>query len=94
VVGHWAGRYGETTWRDKPHATFAAVAAATLLYAASALGLRFVLGEQVDGGSLARSLPASLGCNLALTPFLFAACRRVAARRETLEGAREVRLLG
>ncbi len=94
LVGYWTGRYGETTGRDKQHASLVAMVAATLLYGLAALGLRFVLGEPADGASLARALPSGLVCNLLLAPAVVFGCRRALGRRDALEGTREVSLLG
>ena len=59
VAGYWAGRYGETTGRDRSHAPLLAVAVVTVLYAVAALVLHFVLGHEV--GSAASSARASCG---------------------------------
>jgi len=48
VAGYWAGRYGETTGRDRAHAVPLAVAVITVLYAIGGLGLYYMLGTDVS----------------------------------------------
>ena len=48
VAGYWAGRYGETTGRDRPHAAPLAVAVITVLFAVGGLGLYYMLGTDVS----------------------------------------------
>src|SRR3954471_5624666 len=45
LAGYWAGRYGETTGRDRAHAPVLSVAVVTVLYQFSSLLLHFMLGE-------------------------------------------------
>src|SRR6185503_10810999 len=44
-AGYWAGRYGETTGRDRSHAPAVSVAVVTVLYALGAVILHVVLGD-------------------------------------------------
>jgi rod shape-determining protein MreD len=48
VAGYWAGRYGETTGRDRAHAVPLAVAVITVLVAFSGLGVYYMLGDEVS----------------------------------------------
>ena len=48
VAGYWAGRYGETTGRDRAHAVPLAVAVITILLAFGGLGVYYMLGNDVS----------------------------------------------
>jgi rod shape-determining protein MreD len=94
VAGYWAGRYGETTGRDRSHAPLLAVAVVTVLYAVSALVLHFVLGDEVGiGRVLGGSLLWAVVSNVLLTIPVYALCRRVLGPPPSTERAREVQLL-
>ena len=95
LAGYWTGRYGETLGRDRAHAPLVSVAAVTIVYAVGALSLRFVIGEH-DSARLVlvdSLLPAVLW-NVLLAAPVYSLSRRLLARREALEPAPEVRLLG
>jgi rod shape-determining protein MreD len=78
LAGYWIGRYGETTGRDRAHAPLLSVFVATVLYAAGALALHFVLGDSVSARYvLLESLPPEIVLNLLLTAPVYALCRRV-----------------
>jgi rod shape-determining protein MreD len=47
LAGFWAGRYGETTGRDRPFAPLVAVGAITLLAGAFGYVLQYLLDEEV-----------------------------------------------
>lgn len=95
LAGYWIGRYGETTGRDRAHAPLVSVAVVTVLYAAGALALRFVLGEQASARVvLVDSLLPAVVWNLLLTVPVYALCRRLLRPARRGEPAREVRLLG
>jgi len=65
VAGYWAGRYGETTGRDRPHAPLAAVFVITLLVGVGGYALEFMLGEDVSARhALLTTLVPTLGLNL------------------------------
>jgi rod shape-determining protein MreD len=93
VAGYWAGRYGETTGRDRTHAPFLSVVVLTVLTAVGGLALHYMLGEDVSArGALFDTLLPTLGLNLIIAAPVFALCRRLLDR-----GARqvhEVRVLG
>ncbi|HSC91521.1 MAG TPA: rod shape-determining protein MreD [Gaiellaceae bacterium] len=94
VAGYWAGRYGETTGRDRLHAPLVSVAVVTVLYTVGALVLHFVLGDEVSVGRvLGSSLVATVGFNALLTVPVFALCRRLLGPPPRLDRAREVQLL-
>lgn len=65
LAGYWAGRYGETTGRDRPHAPIAAVLVITLLVGVGGYALEFMLGEDVSAQhALLETLLPTLGLNL------------------------------
>jgi rod shape-determining protein MreD len=95
VAGYWIGRYGETTGRDRGHAPLLSVVVVTAGYAAGALGLHFVLGDSVSARYvLLESLPPTILLNLALTPLVYAVCRRWLRPAEAADRVPLVRLLG
>jgi rod shape-determining protein MreD len=95
VAGYWIGRYGETTGRDRAHAPLLSVFVVTVLYAASALSLHFMLGDDVSARHvLIDSLPPTILANLVLTFPAYAVVRRVVRPPAPAERTREVRLLG
>lgn len=68
LAGYWIGRYGETTGRDRGHAPFLAVSTVTVLYAAGALVLHFLLGEPAPARRvLLETLAQGVALNLLLT---------------------------
>ena len=92
VAGYWAGRYGETTGRDRAHAPLLSIAVVTSVYQVAALVLRFMLGEHAPGGQTFGGLVPTVVLNLVLTLPVYAAARRILPPREWVP--REVRLLG
>jgi rod shape-determining protein MreD len=95
LVGYWAGRYGETTGRDRAHAPFLAVFVATIAIAVSGLGLHFLLGEDVSARrALVEALLPGLALNLLLGGPVWALSRRVLRRPTASDRVTEVRLLG
>jgi rod shape-determining protein MreD len=94
LAGFWAGRYGETTARDRFHAPYTSVAVVTVLYTFGALALRFVLGDSAPAGDVASGLPATVLLNMLLTLPVYALVRRVLPPRELADRVHEVRLLG
>ena len=95
VAGYWIGRYGETTGRDRTHAPLVSVAVITMLFTVGGLGLRFMLGESVDGRPvLLDALPPAIVLNALLTLPIYALCRRALPSRPRVDRVQEVRLLG
>jgi rod shape-determining protein MreD len=94
LAGFWIGRYGETTARDRFHAPFTSVGVVTVLYAFSALALRFVLGSPAPARAVFDSLPAAVLLNLLLTLPVYALVRRLFPPADMSDRVREVRLLG
>jgi rod shape-determining protein MreD len=94
LAGFWAGRYGETTARDRFHAPYTAIAVVTVLYTFGALALLFVLGSDAPAGDVASGLPATVLLNVLLTLPVYALVRRLLPPRELADRVHEVRLLG
>jgi rod shape-determining protein MreD len=92
LAGYWAGRYGETTGRDRAHAPLLSIAVITILYQVSALILRFMLGQSAPAGDIFAALVPTVALNLILTVPVYALVRRLLRPREWVP--REVRLLG
>jgi len=76
IAGYWAGRYGETTGRDRAHAPLLAVGVITIGFAVAGFALYFMLGEDVSARhALFDTLLPALVLNLALTLPVHAVCR-------------------
>jgi rod shape-determining protein MreD len=76
VAGYWAGRYGETTGRDRAHAPLLAIVVITLLVGVGAYALHFLLGEDVSARqALVTTLIPGLGWNLIVGGPIYALCR-------------------
>ena len=59
VAGYWAGRYGETTGRGRPHAAPLSAFAITILVASAIVALHFILGQPVSAqAAFATFIPA------------------------------------
>jgi rod shape-determining protein MreD len=94
-AGYWAGRYGETTGRDRVHAPFLAVVVLTVLVALAGYALRFMLGEDVSARTaLFDTLLPGLGLNLIIAAPVFAVCRRLLPFVPRTERVQGMRLLG
>jgi rod shape-determining protein MreD len=96
LVGYWVGRYGETTGRDRSHAPFLAVAVVTLLTAAAALILHFMLGDPAPArGALLDTPFQDIALNLLVTIPVYGLARRLLGPAErAAERIEGVRLLG
>jgi rod shape-determining protein MreD len=95
LAGYWAGRYGETTGRDRAHAPLVSVFAITVLVALGGYALHFVLGDTVDARrALGETLLPSLGLNLVLAAPVFAVCRAFLGEGPAGSRVQEVQLLG
>ena len=80
LAGYWAGRYGETTGRDRGYAPLLTVLVATIAIAYVGYGLHFLLGEELSARrALFDTLLPTLVLNLA---------RRAAGLRPLPVGAR------
>jgi rod shape-determining protein MreD len=77
VAGYWAGRYGETTGRDRGHAPLLAIVVITLLVGVGSYAVYFLLGESVSAReALVTALLPGLALNLVIGAPLYALCRR------------------
>jgi len=95
LAGYWAGRYGETTGRDRAHAPLLAVLVATIGVAFAGYGLHFLLGEELSARrALGETLLPTLVLNLAVARPVFALCRASLGRSTVGNRATEVKLLG
>ncbi|HZO50905.1 MAG TPA: rod shape-determining protein MreD [Gaiellaceae bacterium] len=94
VAGYWAGRYGETTGRERPHALPLAVGVITVLLAFAGLGLHYMLGDEVNPHrALVTTLLPALPLNLLLAWPVGRLCRRLLPQGVPLERVREVELV-
>jgi rod shape-determining protein MreD len=93
LAGDWAGRYGETTGRGRPHALLVATVAATVFVEVGGYVLDSLLGGAVDMRSVLLTVPAAVIWNALLAYPVFALVRRLIGSTERVERAREVELL-
>jgi rod shape-determining protein MreD len=94
VAGYWAGRYGETTGRDRAHAPAAAVFVITVLATVAGYALHFLLGDSVSARYVfVETLAPTLVMNVLLAVPVFALSRRVLPSPQRAERVREVQLL-
>ena len=95
LAGYWAGRYGETTGRDRAHAPLLAVLVATIAIAFAGYGLHFLLGEELSARrALFETLLPTLVLNLAVARPVFTLCRAALGRSAVNDRVTEVKLLG
>lgn len=95
LAGFWAGRYGETTGRDRSHAPFLSIAVVTVLTTVGALVLHYLLGDPAPARvALVDTLPKEFALNVLLTVPIWALTRRFFPPRELGDRVSEVRLLG
>lgn len=95
LVGYWAGRYGETTGRDRAHAPLLSVLVATVAISYAGYGLHFLLGEELSARrALFETLLPSLALNLILARPVFALCSAALRRSSGSDRVIEVKLLG
>jgi rod shape-determining protein MreD len=95
LVGYWAGRYGETTGRERAHAPLLTVLVATIAIAYAGYGLHFLLGEELSGRRvLFDTLLPALALNLLLGRPVYTLARAALVRAGAADRVGEVRLLG
>jgi rod shape-determining protein MreD len=93
VAGFWAGRYGETTGRDRSHAPLLAVAVISILVAVAGYLLHFLLGEALSARhALVTTLIPGAVLNLLLCAPVYTVCRRLLRPTGTAQRVREVEL--
>lgn len=93
LAGYWAGRYGETTGRGRPHAPLVATVAATVFVQVGGFVLDSLLGGAVEVRAVLVALPAAVIWNALLAYPIFALVRKLVGSTERVERAREVELL-
>ncbi len=93
LVGYGAGRYGETTGRDRRYAPLLTTLAATVFVGFGGYGLQSMLGEAISVRVALAALPSALIWNALLAYPVFSVARRVVGVPERVERAREVELL-
>jgi rod shape-determining protein MreD len=95
LAGYWAGRYGETTGRDRAHAPLLAVLVGTVAISYAGYGLHFLLGEELSARrALFATLLPTLALNLILARPVFALCSAAFRRSSGSDRVIEVKLLG
>ena len=78
VAGFWAGRYGETTGRDRAYAPALAVAVISLLVGVAGYALHYMLAEEVGARhALVTTLPPGVVLNVVATWPIFAVAKRL-----------------
>jgi len=90
LVGYWAGRYGETTGRGRPHAPILATVAATAFVGLGGYAIQSMLGEPISARVALAALPAALIWNALLIYPVFGLTRRIVGAPESVERARGV----
>ncbi|MFO7571435.1 MAG: rod shape-determining protein MreD [Gaiellaceae bacterium] len=94
LAGFWAGRYGETTAHGRRLPPLVAVGSITVLAAAFAVVLRFLLGEEVVAQhALVTTLVPTLLLNLAIALPVFACVRAIVHVRSGSSAVTEVELV-
>jgi rod shape-determining protein MreD len=94
LAGFWAGRYGETTGRDRRVAPVVAVGVITVLAGVFAFVLHYMLGDEVDARyALVTALAPALLANLVLALPVHALVRRIVGEPMPGEPAGEVELV-
>lgn len=94
VAGYWAGRYGETTGRDRAHAVPLTVAVMTVLVALGGLGLHYMLGDTVTAHRvLMTTLLPAIPLNLLIAWPLNRLCRALLRPPASAQRSTEVQLL-
>jgi rod shape-determining protein MreD len=95
LAGYWAGRYGETTGRERSHAPLLTVLVATVAIGYAGYGLHFLLGEELSARrALFETLLPTLVLNLAVARPVYALCRSALRRSTVSDRVSEVKLLG
>ena len=94
LAGFWAGRYAETTGRDRRLAPLIAVGTITVLAAAFGYVLYYLLDENVVAShALVGALAPAFVLNLALALPVYALVRRIVGESHRVEPSPEVEVL-
>ena len=94
LAGFWAGRYGETTGRDRRLAPVIAVGTITVLAGAFGYVLHYLLDDEVVAGhALVTALLPAFLLNVALALPVHALVRKIVGEGQRAELAQEVEVL-
>jgi rod shape-determining protein MreD len=94
LSGFWAGRYAETTGRDRRFAPLVAVGAITVLAAGFGYLLHYLLGEDVVAGhALVTALAPALVVNLLLAMPVHGLLRVLVGESEAIQASSEVEVM-
>jgi rod shape-determining protein MreD len=94
LAGFWAGRYAETTTRDRRVAPLVAVGVITVLAGVFGFVLHYLLGEAVVARhSLVTALLPAVALNLLLTLPVYRLLRAVVGEGEGVEAAADVEVV-
>jgi rod shape-determining protein MreD len=94
LAGFWAGRWAETTGRNRKLAPVVAVGAISVLAGAFSFVLHWMLGHEVAAEyALVTVLMPTLAANLVLAFPVYLLVRAAASERDVLEAAPEVEVL-
>ena len=93
LAGHWAGRYGETTGRDRGYAPFLAVAVIAVAVGVGGYVVHFLLGDAVSAHLALPPVLPSAALDLLLTWPVYRLCRAAVGATPRLERPREVELV-
>lgn len=94
LAGYWAGRYGETTGRDRRYAPVIAVGTITLLAGVFGYVLHYLLGEEVVAQhALVTTLLPALVLNVAIALPVQSLVRRLVGEGERVESSPDVEVL-
>jgi len=94
LAGFWAGRYRETTGRDRALAPLIAVGAITVLAGVFGYALHYLLGADVVARqALVTALVPALALNLVLAMPVYMLVRRIVGEGESVESAPEVEVV-
>jgi rod shape-determining protein MreD len=94
LAGFWAGRYAETTGRDRRLAPLIAAGAITLLAGVFGYVLHYLLGDEiVVEQALLTALAPAFVLNLILALPVYALVRRIVGEGDRFEAAPEVEVL-
>lgn len=94
LAGFWAGRYAETTARDRRLAPLLAVGSITILAALFGVVLHYLLGEDVVvRNALVTTLAPAFVLNLALALPVYGLVRRVVGEGSRVETAADVEVV-
>jgi rod shape-determining protein MreD len=94
LAGFWAGRYAETTVRDRRVAPLVAVGVITVLAGVFGFVLHYLLGEAVVARhSLVTALVPAVALNLLLTLPVYRLLRAIVGEGEAVEAAADVEVV-